>query len=145
MFHKDYKEFIQLFIKNDVRYLVVGGHAVIANGYARLTSDLDLFYKRDPSNVNAILTSIREFGLGSLGVTIEDLMEEGAVNQLGVAPVRIDLVNEIDGVDFDECYANKLVKEVYGMNVNFLNHDDLIKNKRASGRNKDLNDIENLP
>jgi len=144
MFHKDYKEFIELFIKNDVRYLVVGGHAVIANGYARLTSDLDLFYKRDPDNVNAILISIREFGLGSLGVKSEDLMEQGAVNQLGVAPVRIDLVNEIDGVEFDECYANKLVKEVYGLKVNFLNHDDLIKNKKASGRNKDLNDIENL-
>ena len=145
MFHKDYKEFIQLFIKHKVKYLVVGGHAVIANGYSRLTSDLDLFYKLELTNANAILLSIHEFGLGSTGISIADLMEEGAINQLGVAPVRIDLVNEIDGVEFDECYANKLVKEVYGMQVNFLSHDDLIKNKMASGRNKDLNDIENLP
>ena len=145
MFHKDYKEFIQLFIKNEVKYLVVGGHAVIANGYSRLTSDLDLFYKLDINNVNAILLSIREFGLGSLGIKPDDLMEPGAINQLGVTPVRIDLVNDIDGVDFDACYENKLVKEVYGMQVNFLSYDDLIKNKKASGRNKDLNDIENLP
>ena len=145
MFHKDYKEFIELFIKNNVRYLVVGGHAVIANGYSRLTSDLDLFYKMDLENVYAILRSIHEFGLGSVGIKVVDLMEQGAINQLGVAPVRIDLVNEIDGVEFDRCYENRMVKEVYGLQVNFLSYDDLIANKKASGRNKDLNDIENLP
>ena len=145
MFHKDYKEFIELFIKNNVRYLVVGGHAVIANGYSRLTSDLDLFYKMDLENVNAILRSIHEFGLGSVGIKVVDLMEQGAINQLGVVPVRIDLVNEIDGVEFDQCFENRMVKEVYGMQVNFLSYDDLIANKKASGRNKDLNDIENLP
>jgi hypothetical protein len=145
MFHKDYKEFIELFVKNKVEYLVVGGHAVIANGYSRLTSDLDLFYRLDIDNAKAILVSIQEFGLGSTGIKLEDLMEQGVINQLGVAPVRIDLVNEIDGVDFDTCFKNKVVLEVYGLAVNFLCFQDLIKNKKASGRNKDLNDIENLP
>jgi hypothetical protein len=59
--------------------------------------------------------------------------------------VRIDLVNEIDGVEFDDSYKNRMVKEIYGMKVNFLSYEDLIKNKKTSGRNKDLNDIENLP
>ena len=145
MFHKDYKEFIELLIEKKVEYLVVGGHSVIANGYIRSTNDLDIWFRPEINNVNLILDCLRDFGLGALNITSDHLLLKGKIVQLGVAPVRIDLVNEIDGVEFDECYANRFIKEVYGMKVNFLNHDDLIKNKRASGRNKDLNDIENLP
>jgi hypothetical protein len=145
MFHKDYKEFIELLIEKKVEYLVVGGHSVIAHGYIRSTNDLDIWFRPEENNVSLILACLKDFGLGSLGISSENLMMKGKIVQLGVAPVRIDLVNEIDGVEFDEAYANKFVKEVYGMKVNFLNHDDLIKNKKASGRNKDLNDIENLP
>jgi len=132
-------------IEKKVEYLVVGGHSVIANGYIRSTNDLDIWFRPEINNVNLILDCLRDFGLGALNITSDHLLLKGKIVQLGVAPVRIDLVNEIDGVEFDECYANRFIKEVYGMKVNFLNHDDLIKNKRASGRNKDLNDIENLP
>ena len=145
MFHKDYKEFIELLIEKKVKYLVVGGHSVIANGYIRSTNDLDIWFRPDENNVNLILRCLNDFGVGSLGISSKELLLKGKIVQIGVAPVRIDLVNEIDGVEFDECYANRFEKEVYGMKVNFLNHDDLITNKRASGRNKDLNDIENLP
>jgi hypothetical protein len=145
MFHKDYKEFIELLIEKRAEYIVVGGHSVIANGYMRSTNDLDIWFRPEINNVNLILSCLHDFGLGSLGITSGSLLLKGKIIQLGVAPVRIDLVNEIDGVEFDECYKNRFVKEVYGMKVNFLNHDDLIRNKKASGRNKDLNDIENLP
>lgn len=145
MFHKDYKEFIELLIARNVEYIVVGGHSVIANGYVRSTQDLDIWFRPSLENVDQILKCLVDFGVGSLGINASDLLLQGRIVQIGVAPVRIDLVNEIDGVGFDDGYINRVVKEVYGMKVNFLSYDDLIKNKRASGRNKDLNDIENLP
>ncbi|MBS1624982.1 MAG: nucleotidyltransferase [Bacteroidetes bacterium] len=144
MFHKDYKEFIELLIAKEVKYLIVGGHSVIAHGYLRSTVDLDVWFRADSENVDLVLKCLIDFGLGSLGVSAADLLKRGRIVQLGVAPVRIDLINEVDGIEFDDCYSHRLVKEVYGLSVNFLSYDDLIKNKKASGRNKDLDDIENL-
>lgn len=144
MFQKDFKEFIELLIKNQVEYLIVGGYAVIAYGYPRLTGDLDVWYNRTPHNSKRLLKTINDFGMGSLGFKEEDFLKDGQVVQLGVSPLRIDLINKIDGVTFAECYASKQISNWSGTDVDFINLEHLLKNKKASGRNKDLDDIENL-
>ncbi|MFN8322609.1 MAG: nucleotidyltransferase [Chitinophagales bacterium] len=144
MFHKDYKEFIQLLIEKDAEYLIVGGHAVILYGYPRFTNDLDVWINPTEENAAKVIDCLKEFGMASLGIQSKDLTKKGNIIQLGHIPVRIDLLNEIDGVKFDSCYKNKEVVEVYGMKVNFLHLTDLEKNKLASGRKKDLADLEEI-
>lgn len=144
MFSQDFKEFVQLLIKHNVEYLIVGGYAVGIHGHPRYTGDLDIWL--NPSEVNAekILKVVNEFGFSSYKLSIDDFMSDGNVIQLGYPPLRIDLLTEIDGVQFDQCYPNKLIVEIEDMKVNFISYHDLITNKNATGRHRDLDDIENL-
>jgi predicted nucleotidyltransferase len=144
MLSSDFREFIRLLNNNEVKYLVVGGYAVGIHGHPRYTGDLDIWLLPDKHNVFKILKSLDEFGFGSLDITENDLMKEGTVIQLGQPPLRIDLLNSIDGVSFNECYPNKKTVTIDGLEVNFIGYNDLIKNKKATGRHQDLGDIENL-
>ncbi len=143
-FPPDFREFIELLEKNSVAYIIVGGYAVGYHGYPRFTGDLDIWLKISEDNAHKIVDSINQFGMHSLGLTPSDFLVSGNIIQIGFPPLRIDLLNEIDGVSFDDCYANKERVDHEGFEYNIISYEDLIKNKKASGRGKDLGDLENL-
>lgn len=144
MFSQDFRDFVQLLIKNNVDYLIVGGYAVGIHGHPRYTGDLDIWLNPTVENAKRVLQAVNEFGFSSYKLSVEDFTKQGNVIQLGYPPLRIDLLTEIDGVHFDECLKNKLVVDVDDLKVNFISYNDLIQNKKASNRYKDLDDIENL-
>lgn len=144
MFTQDFKEFIELLIKNKAEYLIVGGYAVGVHGHPRYTGDLDIWLNPTVENSQKILKSVNEFGFSSFKLTKDDFTKPGNVIQLGYPPLRIDLLTEIDGVKFEECYANRKEVILEEMKVNFIGYNDLLKNKKETGRPRDIDDIDNL-
>lgn len=144
MLTADFKEFAALLNSNGVRYLVVGGYALAAYGHPRYTGDLDFWIGTAADNADKVLVALEQFGFKSLGFKKGDLTEPNQVIQLGFPPVRIDLLTSIDGVDFSECYARRLVLEMDGLALGFIALDDFKTNKKAVGRYKDLADLEML-
>jgi len=144
MFSKDFKEFVELLIKHNVDYLVVGGYAVGIHGHPRYTGGLDIWLNISNENAERILTAVNEFGFSSYNLSIKDFTKEGSVIQLGYPPLRIDLLNQIDGVTFSECIENKKEVTIEGVKINFISYNDLLKNKRASNRPQDIADLDNL-
>ncbi len=144
MLNQDFKEFIQSLNDNQVRYLVIGGYAVALHGYPRYTKDIDIWIEMSPDNANRMLQALRQFGFASLDLQPEDFMTPNQVIQLGYPPNRIDLITTPDGVDFVTCYVARLEVEIAGIQVNFIDLENLRVNKRASGRLQDLADLENL-
>lgn len=139
---KDFKELLKLFNKHKVEYAIVGAYALAFHGCPRYTGDLDILVKSAPSNAKNILKAIKEFGFGSLNLTIEDFSSEKKVIQLGMPPIRIDILTSLTGVTWKQISSNR-VKGKYGNTaVYFIGKDELIANKRALGRYKDLADIE---
>jgi predicted nucleotidyltransferase len=124
--------------------MIVGGYAVGIHGHPRYTGDLDIWLLPSKENAERIIQSIQELGFDSLPITIADLQTEGMVIQLGCPPLRIELLTSIDGVTFKECYPNRKVVTIDGLQVAFIGYQDLLKNKKASGRHQGLGDIENL-
>lgn len=144
MFSKDFREFAELLIKHKVDYLVVGGYAVGIHGHPRYTGDLDIWLNVSDENAQRILAAVNEFGFSSYNLSITDFTKEGNVVQLGFPPLRIDLLNNIDGVTFSECFKNKKEVTIEGLTINFISYADLLKNKRASNRPQDIADLDNL-
>jgi hypothetical protein len=142
--NQDFKEFIQFLNDNHVRYLVVGGYAVAVHGHPRYTKDIDIWIEMTPENANNLLEALAQFGFGSLGLQAEDFLTPDQIIQLGYPPNRIDLLTTIDGVKFDNCYPLKIEVIIDNIVVNFIDLDNLKKNKKASGRLQDLADLENL-
>ncbi len=141
---KDFEEFIELLNKHKVKYMIVGAYAFALYAKPRNTGDLDIFIERSEENAGLMMRVLTEFGLESLNITIEDFITEGRVVQLGVSPVRIDIMNKIDGVSFKD--ANKRKEKVKFGNsfANFISKTDLIKNKLSTNRLKDKADAEEL-
>ena len=144
MFSQDFKEFVALLIKNQVEYLIVGGYAVGIHGHPRFTGDLDIWLNPTPQNITKILRCVNEFGFSSFALKEADFLTVGNVIQLGYPPLRIDLLTEIDGVTFEACYPNRKEVEMDDLLVFFIGYHDLLKNKQASGRLRDLDDLERL-
>jgi predicted nucleotidyltransferase len=144
MLSRDFKEFVELLIKNKAEYLIVGGYAVAIHGYPRYTGDLDIWLNPTPENAKSIVKTVNEFGFSSFNLTESDFTKPGNVIQLGYPPLRIDLLTEVDGVSFNECFINRKEVEMDNLIVNFIGYEDLLKNKRESGRLRDMADIENL-
>ncbi len=144
MWSQDFKEFVGLLNARGVEYLVVGGYAVGLHGYPRYTGDLDIWVSAEPGNAGRLLSALEAFGFGGLGVTQEDFTRPDRVLQLGQPPFRIDLLTTIDGADFADCYPNRVIVEYESLQVAFIGLDDLRRNKRASGRPKDLHDLDEL-
>ena len=144
MLNQDFKEFIQSLNDNGVRYLVVGGYAVALHGYPRYTKDIDIWVDMTMVNASNILKALDQFGFGSLGVNPSDFTAPDQMLQLGHPPGRIDILTTLPGVEFSECYAVRTTVEVDGVLVNFIDLENLKKNKRATGRHQDLADLENL-
>jgi hypothetical protein len=144
MLAKDFKEFVQLLNENKVEYLLVGGYAVALHGYPRFTGDLDIWVNPANSNAIKVLNAVQQFGFSSYNLKADDFSKTNNVIQLGYPPLRIDILTDIDGVSFLECFQNKLEYIEDGITVFFISKNDLLKNKKASKRYKDLEDIEQL-
>jgi len=142
--HPEFKEFAVSLNENEVRYMVVGGYAVAFHGHPRYTKDLDVWVEREPGNVARLLSALREFGFGSLGLSAEDFLEPDQIIQLGFPPNRIDLLTDLEGVDFGQAYVGIVAANVEGIPVYFIGLEDLKRNKRAVGRHQDLADLERL-
>lgn len=144
MLNSDFKEFIQLLNENQVKYLVIGGYAVAVHGHPRYTKDIDIWIEMTAENADRLLTALNQFGFGSLGLSPQDFQSPDQIIQLGYPPNRIDLITTPDGIDFDICYASKLEITINDIPVQFIDLNNLKKNKKASGRLQDLADLENL-
>jgi hypothetical protein len=143
---KDQKELLERFNANGVKYLVVGGHAVGIHAEPRGTKDLDVFIKADPENSLAVFRALTEFGAPIAGMTPEDFNDKPtSVFQMGVPPSRIDILQGIEGVDFDEAWPGRVDETLAGQVLaHVISKDDLIKNKLAVGRLQDLADVEKI-
>jgi hypothetical protein len=141
----DFKEFLKLLNENDVRYLLIGGYAVGYHGYPHATNDMDIWIALHPDNAERVVTVLREFGFNLPGLKPELFMKENAIIRMGVPPMRLEISTGISGVEFDECYASRIVDMLDGMQVNIIDLHHLKINKKAAGRLKDLADLENLP
>jgi hypothetical protein len=141
---KDYKELLESFNARKVEYIIVGGYALAFHGAPRFTGDIDLLVKPDAENARRILAALNDFGFGALNLNESDFTRQGNVVQLGVPPVRIDIVTSLTGVDWDKAQAGKVAGDYGGVSVHFLGKKEFILNKKATGRKKDLADIEAL-
>ncbi len=141
---RDFKEFIQLLNKNRVKYLIVGGYAVALHGHPRYTKDLDIWIYIEKNNAEKLINALHEFGFASLDIKSSDFLVNENVIQLGSPPNRIDLLTSVDGVEFNSCYESKIQVKIEDIIVDFINLEDLKRNKKATGRYQDLADLENL-
>ena len=140
---QDFKKFIQLLNKHKVKYLLVGGYAVSLYSRPKSTQDIDIFIEKSIKNANKILKVLDEFGLASLGITVNDLTTKDRVVQLGVSPLRIDLMTSIEGVDFSSAFKKRTKIKYWDIkDVSFISYEDLITNKKTVGRKKDIEDLE---
>jgi hypothetical protein len=140
----DFKELLSLFNDASVRYLVVGGHAVMLYTEPRYTKDLDLWVEASLDNAARVFHALAAFGAPLAGMTPADFAEEGSFYQLGRPPARVDILMSIDGVPFDEAWANRKESMLDGQKAWYIGRSDLIRNKRASGRHIDLHDAQLL-
>ncbi|HEY5839162.1 MAG TPA: hypothetical protein VIT19_09010 [Pyrinomonadaceae bacterium] len=141
----DFKEFLRLLRARGVEYLVVGGWAVIYHGYPRATDDLDIWIAISPTNAERIVNVFREFGFDVPELSADLFLKDDSLIRIGVEPVRIEVMTSISGVNFEECYSRRLETELNEEPVSLIDLRHLRQNKKASGRLKDLSDLENLP
>jgi len=141
----DFKEFLLLLNSHQVEYLLIGGYAVGYYGYPRATGDMDVWIAIDPENAEKLVTVLKEFGFDVPNLSPELFLEKGKITRMGVPPMRLEILTTISGVSFEDCYANRTIDVVDGVEINFISISHLRANKKASGRHKDLNDLENLP
>lgn len=127
-----------------VDYLLVGGYAVGFHGYPRATIDMDVWVRRDPENAARIVRALQEFGFGVPNLTPELFLQEDQIVRMGVPPVQLEIFTHIPGVEFEACFAKRIVAELDGLPVSLISGEDLKTNKKASGRHKDLDDLEHL-
>ena len=140
----DFKELLELFNKHKVEYLIVGGYALAFHGAPRFTGDIDLFVRPVHENAKQILAALDEFGFGSLDLSEDDFASPAKVVQLGVPPVRIDIITSISGLSWEKANTGKVPGQYGRTSVCFISREDFITNKRATGRIKDAADIEAL-
>jgi hypothetical protein len=139
--HRDWKELLRLFVAYRVRFMVVGAHALAAHGRPRLTGDLDLLVEPTQVNARRVLRALDAFGFGGLGLSVDDFARPGRVVTLGRVPARVDLMTRISGVSFRRAWAGRLEGRLGAVDLCFLGKRELMVNKRASGRPKDLLDL----
>lgn len=146
IFNQDFTDFINLLEKNQVRYVLVGGLAVVMNGHFRTTKDMDIFYEGSSENCQRLLQVIKDFGFGYLKLTEEDLADKKGFIKLGTEPNRIDLFCDLPGVLFEEVFANafEYKEEESLFSVRVIHINQLIQNKKAVGRLQDKLDVEKL-
>jgi len=140
----DFLDLLRAFIAADVRFLIVGAYALAAHGRPRATGDLDVWINPTRSNARQVIAALREFGAPVTEISETDLASPGIVYQIGVAPGRIDILTDLTALDFDSAWENRVRMPVGDLEADFLGLQDLIANKRAIGRARDLADVEGL-
>ena len=141
---QDFKEFLVLLNSEKIEYLLVGGYAVSFHGYPRPTGDLDIWVAMNPDNATKLVSALNKFGFAGVGANEELFLTPGRVVRMGVPPVRIEVLNSISGVDFAACRVRRIHAVIDGVPVPLISREDLLINKRAAGRDKDLNDLKHL-
>lgn len=144
MLNSDYRDMLRALSDEKVEFLLVGAYALAAHGYPRATIDFDIWVMPTADNAQAVLRALKRFGAPLHDLTEHDLRTAGTVFQIGVAPRRIDIITTASGLEFDEAFGRALTVEIEGIAVRVPSLDDLIRNKRATGRTKDLADAEAL-
>lgn len=140
----DFREFLKLLTSHRVEYLLVGGYAVCYHGYYRNTGDIDFWVAVNPENAARLVQLIREFGFEAPELSEQLFLAKGRIIRMGVEPTRIELLTEISGCDFADCYARRLKVTIDGVEADLISRADLIQNKLKAGRLKDLNDAQHL-
>jgi hypothetical protein len=138
----DFRDLLALFAAHKADHIVVGAHALAFHGAPRFTGDMDILVRPDSPNAQRVLDALAEFGFDSLGLTVDDFAQPGRVVQLGVPPVRIDIVTSLTGVSWDAAWAGRVSGPYGGLTVCYLGRNEYVRNKRAVGRRKDLADLE---
>jgi hypothetical protein len=138
----DFRDLLAEFNAHGVEFLVVGAHALAAHGLVRATKDLDVWVRPDPLNAQRTFAALAAFGAPLHDLTIEDLSRPGLIFQIGVEPVRIDVITAIDGVEFEEAWPARVEARLADQVVGVLSRQHLIVNKRTAGRGQDLVDVE---
>jgi hypothetical protein len=144
--NEDFRDFLASLLEARARFLVVGAHALAVHGVPRATGDIDVWISTDEENVGRVWSALLAFGapLQAMGVSLEDLRGNDQVVQIGLPPRRIDLLTSISGVEFPEAWAGRVEHAVAGLTVPFIGRAELVRNKRAAGRAKDIADLEAL-
>lgn len=138
----DFRDLLHEFNAHEVEYIVVGAHALAAHGHVRATKDLDVWVRRSHENAERTYRALGAFGAPLDALNVEDLEKPGVVFQIGVDPIRIDIITSIDGVEFEDAWAERLETRFAGVAVGVISRRHLIENKRASGRDQDLLDVK---
>jgi len=146
IFNEDFKDFIECFNRFEVKYILVGGYSVILHGYSRTTGDMDIWVERTPENYKRILLAFLHFGMPVFDMTEESFLNNGALNvfTFGKPPSSIDIMVEVKGLNFEDCFQNAVYFQEDGLAIRTIYLSDLINAKKAAGRAKDINDLENL-
>jgi len=140
----DFKDLLELFNAHKVEYIIVGGYALAFHGAPRYTGDIDIYVRPEDKNAARIISALAEFGFGSVGLSAEDFERPEQVIQLGVPPVRVDIITSIAGISWDETFSGRVAGKYGDIQVHFIGREQLIINKKAVGRKKDLADLEAL-
>ncbi|WP_119675222.1 hypothetical protein [Deinococcus sp. RM] len=143
-FPDDFRDFLEALRDRQVRFIVAGAFALAAHGHPRYTKDPDVWVEVNPDNAERIVAALRDFGMGSLGLTPQDFLADNMVVQLGYEPNRIDLLTTLDGVTFSEAYPRRVMLHLADYTAPVIDLETLKVNKRASGRLRDLADLEEL-
>lgn len=141
----DFKEFLQVLSAHHVEYLLIGGYAVAYHGYPRATAEMDIWIALHPHNADKVVAALKAFGFDLPALSPALFLQEGQIIRMGVPPLRIEIATSISGVRFEECYVARVIDRLDEVEVNLISLTHLKANKKAAGRDKDLNDLENLP
>ncbi len=141
----DFSDFLKLCLRNKVEFMVIGGYAVIHHSRPRYTGDLDLWIDASLENAERMVTVLQEFGFPPEAVSTEMITDRKKIIRMGFEPMRLELFTSIPGIDFADCYERRCLVKIGRMRVPFISLEDLKINKLASGRPKDLQDLEELP
>ena len=144
MLNEDYRDILHALSEEKVRFILVGAYALAAHGYPRATMDIDIWVMPSPENAEAVLRALSRFGAPLHNLTREDLLKDGTIFQIGVAPRRIDIITTASGLQFEPTYRNSISINIEGIEVRIPSIEDLILNKRSTGRTRDLADAEAL-
>lgn len=139
-----FEELLKLLEENQVEYVVVGGYAVAFHGYPRFTKDIDIFFKNSETNVKRIKKALISFGFTDKDLPDELFYEKGNIIQFGIEPLRVDIINEIDGVNIEDALKNSIRGKYGKVEINFIGINELIKNKESTGREQDIIDAKKL-
>lgn len=142
---QDFRDFLKLLNFHEVEYLLIGGFAVGYHGYPRATGDMDIWIAVSPENAEKMVTVLKKFGFDDPDMNAELFLKKRQVVRMGMPPIRIEVLTDISGVIFDECYEARVTAFIDDIKVNLISSEHLKKNKKASGRIKDLHDLEYLP